>query len=93
MCVCHHCDVPSCVNPEHLFIGTKGDNIRDMTAKGRHGRTGAKGERNSQAKITAADAALIRHLHRNSVRVAVLAESFGISKDMIYRIVRGQNWT
>ena len=35
-CVCHRCDIPLCVNPEHLFIGTMGDNIRDSRAKNRH---------------------------------------------------------
>ncbi len=42
MCACHHCDNPPCVNPLHLFEGTKGDNNRDMAAKGRHVGTRGK---------------------------------------------------
>lgn len=42
MCVLHRCDVRDCVNPEHLWLGTKSDNTRDMDKKGRRGTSGPR---------------------------------------------------
>lgn len=83
--VCHHCDVPTCVNPRHLFIGTDADNARDRDAKGRC----AHGEIAGGAKLTAKQVAEIRAA--TSPRHE-LAERFGVSTRQIGRIVNGTSW-
>lgn len=56
MLVCHKCDVPGCVNPQHLFLGTQRDNMADMKSKGR----ASTGERHPRAKLTDFEVATLR---------------------------------
>ena len=78
LCVCHHCDTPSCVRPPHLFLGTIADNNADMVQKGRNGRTGFHGESNPRAKLTEVIVLSLRNRHANGEKIASLARELGI---------------
>lgn len=89
VCVCHRCDVRTCVNPEHLFLGTQGDNIRDMTTKGRVSR----GELSSAAKLTAA---IVRECRARwaagTVSLAGMAREYGVGNAVMLRAVHRKTW-
>lgn len=89
MVVCHKCDNPSCVNPEHLFIGTKKDNTQDMLNKGRNGLTGARGESNGNTKLKELD---IIDIIKSSKSYKKLAEIYGVGSSTIARIKKRQVW-
>lgn len=97
--VCHTCDTPSCVNPDHLFIGSWADNVADMVRKGRN-KPGGKphpGAKNGNSKLTEADVEAIRQLHKPGARKgpgssATLAKQFGVDCSTVQRIVGGQTW-
>lgn len=89
--VCHHCDNRLCVNPDHLFLGTAADNIRDMCLKGRQARP--KGELHPMSKLTDKDVLAIRALGCKGVSRDILATRFGMSARMIHHILTGDNWT
>lgn len=93
MKVCHHCDVPQCVNPAHLFLGTQGDNLADMVAKGRYvqGRV-YRGSENSQAKLTEAEARQILADVAAGRSKTDVANDNGVSRTAVYLIVTGRNW-
>lgn len=86
--VCHRCDNPRCVNPDHLFKGTRGDNIRDAKAKGRNNI----GVRNRSAKLTEDDIRAIRTAHSSGVMQKDLAAQYGMHKNMIQYICARKNW-
>jgi len=87
--VLHRCDNPSCCNPEHLWLGTNNDNIRDMLRKDRS----LKGVRHPQVKLTQQDVTTIRELYAvGMVTQTALSEQFGVSRRNIYCILRGKTW-
>lgn len=87
MCVCHTCDNPSCVNPDHLFIGTHQDNMADRDSKGRLNIQ--KGSDNSNAKLTDVDThnirSILQHIKRRGIS-AELAEIYGVNRSAISRV-------
>lgn len=90
MAVCHHCDNPQCVNPNHLFLGTWAENNHDRHQKGRSG--GAKGERHGKARLTDQAVKEIRHLHSQGLGYRAIARRYSMSRSAIAHIVRGRSW-
>lgn len=91
--VCHSCDNPSCVNPNHLFLGTQKDNIRDMDRKGRRVVGDMRGEKNGNSKLTEGDVREIKELWATgNYTIADLARMFLIGWTAISDIVKGQKW-
>lgn len=89
--VCHHCDVPKCVNPDHLFLGTQADNNRDRHMKGRTVMPNLKGQDHPSAKLTDDDVRAIRAAH-HKIPAPKLAKQFGVSLQNIYQIQWRIRW-
>ena len=85
ICVCHRCDNPSCVNPDHLFLGSNADNVADRVAKGRSKGGGA-------TKLHESDIPVIKELSAIGETQETIAERFGINRSQVSKIVRGVNW-
>lgn len=88
--VMHSCDNPSCVNPEHLFVGTYSDNANDMHSKGR-GNT-PHGERHSQSKLKRKDIPKIRCMSNEGKTSKHIAAMFNVSKGAIQHVLKGRTW-
>lgn len=89
MVVRHRCDNPSCVNSDHLTVGTTADNMRDMVARGRSRR----GELQNTAKLTAADVLRIRDAAlKGEATQGELAVMYGVSQPTVSRAVLRKTW-
>ena len=87
--VCHKCDNPKCINPEHLFLGTQKDNILDAVKKGRHKHCVFYGQEHPMAKLTKEDVEVIRLDNR---LLREIAEEYNISISQTHRIKHNQSW-
>lgn len=84
LCVLHKCDIPACVNPSHLFLGTKADNSRDMAQKNR-------GTRGRGQKLTEEDVHKIK-LMASTIKYVDIASQFNVDASLISLIVHEKRW-
>jgi HNH endonuclease len=85
ICVLHKCDTPCCVNPDHLFLGTRTDNQKDMVRKGRS----CVGEKQGRSKLTKDQVVEIR---KSSESPTKIARRYGVHPTHIGAIRRGLFW-
>jgi hypothetical protein len=82
--VCHRCDNPLCVNPDHLFIGTASDNMLDMVRKGRHPHV-----TNYRRKLSIEQVVAIRASNETAVSLSL---QYGVDTASIQGIRKGRSW-
>ena len=92
MCVCHTCDVPTCVNPDHLFLGSHADNMRDMAMKHRYRMPDQRGEKHSQAKINQETADLIRRKLSDGATQRSVAREHQLNQKTVWQIAHKFIW-
>lgn len=84
---CHSCDNPSCIKADHLFWGSRSDNMRDCSKKG---RSNHKGRHNGSAKLSEDQVNVIR---TSSKSLKALSAEYGVSGVTIWSIRTGRTWS
>ena len=87
--VLHKCDNPKCVNPDHLFLGTHSDNMKDCVTKGRFKSNIMIGEHHPATSLREDDVLSIRGDGRSD---RIIAEQYGVTRSAINKIKRRKNW-
>lgn len=88
--VCHTCDNPKCVNPDHLFLGTHADNMRDKKMKGR--AVAFNGESHPRSRLTENVVREIRRMRTNGLTLRAIASEFGVSHVQVFKVCGGKQW-
>lgn len=87
--VCHKCDNPSCINPNHLFAGTQQDNMDDMIKKGR----GLFGSKHQNSTLNEKDVLVIRKMRLKGEKIKHIASEFKVSRSTVYDVVNKRCWS
>lgn len=88
--VCHSCDIPACINPDHLWLGTNQDNSDDCLSKGRNGQLA--GELHCSAALLEKEVKEIIRLLSLGIKPKKLSETYGCSRNSIYMIKYNRTW-
>lgn len=86
--VCHKCDIPSCVNPDHLFQGSQKDNMKDKVSKGRQ----VMGEKMHNCKLNWDLVHLFRKEYSQGISCTNLSKKYGFHESTIADVVKNRSW-
>ena len=89
--VCHKCDNPQCVNPDHLFVGTAQENHQDRAKKGRS--ADRHGEKHPCNKFLDEDIVRIRKMHKEGIGQVEIANIYRVTPSTISLIVNHKRWS
>jgi len=89
MKVCHTCNNPACVNPDHLYLDTHHGNMRRLRAEGRT----ARGEDHGLSKLDEAKVKYVRRLYREGLSMVDIAKMHKVSPGTISKVISGERWS
>jgi len=90
--VLHKCDNPCCCNPDHLFLGTHQDNMKDRNSKRRSKGGSLKGENNPRSRFTKKDIIAMRTMAVNGSKQKKIAKQFNTTQPVISGIINKKYW-